>query len=45
VRRALVAPIAERMAERLGWDRARREQEILATIERLAVDLDFRGES
>jgi glycerol-3-phosphate dehydrogenase len=45
VREALVEPIAERMAERLGWGSARREQEISAARERLASELAFLGES
>jgi glycerol-3-phosphate dehydrogenase len=44
-REALVEPIADRMAERLGWDNARREQEINAARERLTRDLAFLGES
>jgi glycerol-3-phosphate dehydrogenase len=45
VREALVEPIADRMAERLGWGGARREQEIATTREQLARELDFLGES
>jgi glycerol-3-phosphate dehydrogenase len=45
VRQELVAPIADRMAERLGWDDARREREITRARERLAGELDFLGES
>lgn len=45
VREALVEPIADQMAERLGWGSARREQEILIARERLAGELDFQGES
>ncbi len=44
-REALVEPIADRMAERLGWGAARREQEIDAGRERLTRDLAFLGES
>ncbi len=45
VREALVVPIADRMAERLGWDDAHREREISRARERLAGELDFLGES
>jgi glycerol-3-phosphate dehydrogenase len=45
VREALVEPIADRMAERLGWSGARREQEITTVKERLARELEFPGES
>ena len=45
VREALVEPIAERMAKRLGWGSARREHEISAARERLASELAFLGES
>jgi glycerol-3-phosphate dehydrogenase len=44
-REALVEPIADRMAEHLGWGAARREQEINAGRERLARDLAFLGET
>jgi glycerol-3-phosphate dehydrogenase len=44
-REALVEPIADRMANRLGWDSARREQEITTARERLTRDLAFLGES
>jgi glycerol-3-phosphate dehydrogenase len=44
-REALVGPIADRMAERLGWNRARREQEIATVRELMARELDFLGES
>jgi glycerol-3-phosphate dehydrogenase len=44
-REALVEPIADRMAERLGWGGARREQEIATVKERMARELDFLGES
>jgi glycerol-3-phosphate dehydrogenase len=44
-REALVRPIADRMAERLGWNRARREQEIATVRELMARELDFLGES
>jgi len=44
VREALVEPIADRMAERLGWGNARREQEITTARERLVRDLAFLGE-
>jgi glycerol-3-phosphate dehydrogenase len=45
VREALAEPIADQMAERLGWGSARREREIAATRERLTRELDFLGES
>ena len=45
VREALVEPIADQMAERLGWGNARREQEITTARERLTRDLAFLGES
>ncbi len=43
-REALVEPIADRMAERLGWDGARREQEVATVRELMARELDFLGE-
>jgi len=45
LREALVEPIAERMAVRLGWDPARRAQEITETRQRLVHELAFLGES
>jgi glycerol-3-phosphate dehydrogenase len=45
LREALVEPIAERMAERLGWDPVHRAQEISETRERLRRELAFLGES
>jgi len=45
LREALVEPIADRMAERLGWDGARREQEIITVKERLTQELAFLGGS
>jgi glycerol-3-phosphate dehydrogenase len=45
LRAALVEPIADRMAERLGWDGARREQEIITVKERLTQELAFLGGS
>jgi glycerol-3-phosphate dehydrogenase len=45
VREALIEPIADRMADRLGWSSARREQEITTARERLCRDLAFLGES
>jgi glycerol-3-phosphate dehydrogenase len=45
MREALVEPIADQMAARLGWSAARREQEVNAGRERLARDLAFLGES
>ena len=45
VREALVEPIADQMADRLGWGNARREQEITGARERLTRDLAFLGES
>jgi hypothetical protein len=33
------------MAERLGWNRAQREQEIATVRELMARELDFLGES
>jgi glycerol-3-phosphate dehydrogenase len=44
-REALVAPVAERMARRLGWSEARRAVEMAAARERLAADLDFKDHS
>ncbi len=43
-RTALVAPVARRMAARLGWDPARTETEIETTLASLAHDLSFRTE-
>jgi glycerol-3-phosphate dehydrogenase len=44
-REALVAPMVERMARRLGWDEGRRAAEVAAVRERLAADLEFRNHS
>lgn len=39
--RALLAPLAERMGELLGWDPPRREREVERAERRLAADLGF----
>jgi len=44
-RESALAPVAARMAERLGWDDARREQEVARTRARLESDLSFRHDS
>ena len=38
---ALIEPAAARMAELLGWDDARRSQQVDAVRKRLAADLSF----
>jgi len=39
--RAIVEPAAARMAQLLGWDERRKQEEIDATRARLAADLQF----